>query len=462
MGNSRFLPLSLGLLLVVSACATYRPLVLDGAAVDRELASPPDDVLKVRAESIDHPILKPLRVELSDGLSPEEAGVLAVLLNPSLRAERDRRALADAQLLEAGLLPDPQLSTGLDVPAFGATSGEITALSAGIDQDLRALVTRDARRAGAEANRRSVDLSVAWAEWSAALAAKIAVYHVAGIEARLRVATEVKHERDENLDVVRRAVEAGQLTELDLAAAQAAARDAEAARLDLLRQSREARVALNRALGLPPDRRLEIPAAVLPEKLDPPPADRLVAGLAERRPDLVALHFGYESQEQAVRTAILEQFPSFSLGGSVARDTGNVGTIGLGLSIGIPLFDRNRGAIAAERATRRQLFDEYVDRVYQARCDVAASLATIRSLNEQVAAAKVALPELEGLVTTYRTAVENGQADVLTAYQAAADLAARRMELLSFEESLAVERTSLELATGIYRIESPGDGKEQR
>jgi outer membrane protein TolC len=218
-------------------------------------------------------------------------------------------------------------------------------------------------------------------------------------------------------------------------------------------------VALNRALGLPPDRRIEIPKDILPESVDPPSEGALFANLPARRLDLVALRLGYRSQEQAVRTAILEQFPSFSIGGNAARDTGNVGTLGLGFSIGIPLFDRNRGAIAGARATRRQLFDEYVDRVHQARCDVAASLATIRSLNEQIAAAKAALPELQTLVETYRTAVESGQADVLSYYQALAELASRQTDVLGFEESLAEERTTLELATGLYDLDVAAEGK---
>ena len=107
------------ILAVVFGCAKYQSKPLTSEAVEQALATPEISVLKVEARSLNHPILKPIEIDDRDGLSPDEAAVLAVLANPDLRAERDRRGLANAQLLDAKLLPDPVLSYSLDVPTGG-------------------------------------------------------------------------------------------------------------------------------------------------------------------------------------------------------------------------------------------------------------------------------------------------------------------------------------------------------
>ena len=75
-------------------------------------------------------------------------------------------------------------------------------------------------------------------------------------------------------------------------------------------------------------------------------------------------------QNAAVRGAILAQFPALTLGFNTARDTSAVYTKGFSIGISLPLFDRNRGNIAIERATRLQLKDAYAERLLNARSDV--------------------------------------------------------------------------------------------
>ena len=64
---------------------------------------------------------------------------------------------------------------------------------------------------------------------------------------------------------------------------------------------------------------------------------------------------------------MLGQFPKVSLGFNRANDTSNVHTFGFGVTVDLPIFDHNQGAIATAKATRQQLYDEYVDRLFTAR-----------------------------------------------------------------------------------------------
>jgi len=102
------LPLFIFCLLPVG-CARYESRPLTETAVNQALAVPDPAELVIQARELNHPIQKPLELDIADGISPDEAAVLAILPNPSLRGERDRRALADAQLLQAGIFPTLRL-----------------------------------------------------------------------------------------------------------------------------------------------------------------------------------------------------------------------------------------------------------------------------------------------------------------------------------------------------------------
>ena len=135
-------------------------------------------------------------------------------------------------------------------------------------------------------------------------------------------------------------------------------------------------------------------------------------GIEDRRLDLLALKMGYESQDARVRAAILAQFPKINIGFLQARDNSNVVSTGFAVGIDLPFFDRNQGQIAIQRATRKQLFDEYVDRLFEARSNVATILANMASIKEQIGATENALPTLKDVVEKYRRALLEGMADV--------------------------------------------------
>jgi cobalt-zinc-cadmium efflux system outer membrane protein len=274
---------------------------------------------------------------------------------------------------------------------------------------------------------------------------------VVALEQQLAAARDAEQVLSQNLAAVRRAVEQHNKTLLDLAAAETAAQDARAAVLVQEQALAHERLLLNRSLGVPPDAAMPVRVgAPLPSRLDPPAADQIVSGLEDRRLDLVALRKGYESQDQTLRAAVLAQFPKISLGFSAARDTSRVNTLNLGVTMDLPIFDRNQAVIANERATRQKLFDEYVSRVFAARADVAMSLQDIRSANDQIAAAEAAIPGLESLVRAYETALGQGNADVLSYYTARGSLAQKRIDLVKLKQSLIENWIALEIAAGQY------------
>ena len=433
-------------------CQSYEPQPLTATSIDDRLRAPPANVLRARAADFHHPLLPPVTLHPDDGLTPDEAAVVAVLVNPTLRATRNQRGTAAAALLQAGLLPNPQLNFGSDflVPG-GTTNGVFNAYGVTLSYDWSTLLSISTKADAARLSAASVDLSVAWAEWQTAQAAKQAVYDLVSLQAQQALLEQIDGRLQGNFDLVRRASAAGLQTGVELAAAEAAARDARAAVLQARRDVNRQWLQLTRAIGLPPDQRPRLcRGMVLASSFDVPDPATLTPGLERRRIDLLALRRGYDSQEQTLRAAIIDQFPRVNLGTNFLSDNGNVHSVGLVAAIDLPVFNRNQGTIAAERATRQRLFDEYASRVFDGRADVATAVADLRAINGQIADAEAAVPNLKRLVDAYKQAIDRGNADVLSYYQAWNNLAQKQLGVLKLQQQLADTRVALELAAGRY------------
>jgi outer membrane protein, heavy metal efflux system len=437
--------------MLMQGCAIYRPMSLDQSTLAARLAAPNLETVRVQAKEIQHPILKPLDFDMSNGLSPDEAAILAVIASPKLRAIRDQKGIAAAQVLQAGILPNPQLSYGLDIPTAGMTQGTVNAFNFGLNWEITSLVSRGANRAAAQADAVSVDLDTAWQEWQAAEAAKLQVYHLYFFDQELAVAKKEEEDLRENLGRVKRGAALGLVTVVDVAAAEAAVQKMHTTVLTTEQQREHERLALNESLGFPANDSIPLEQNIAPPDVKTLPSpEALTADLEQRRLDLLALRSGYRSEEEKLRAAILSQFPKIGIGFAHAGDTGNVITTGFGVTIDLPLFDRNQGAIAVEKATRTKLFDEYIARLFEARGEVARITADMNSLQRQSEATENSIPTLQGLVESYRMALLQGNADVLTYYNARADLIARRIELLDLNRQLADMHVALEIAAGRY------------
>ena len=426
---------------------------LTPAAVQTGLTAPSPDRLRVQAQSIKHPLLKPIDIApgAGEGLTPDQAAIIAVVANPSLRAARDQRGLAAAQLLQAGILPNPQVSFNEDYAYGGDLTGAVTASFVGLSWDVTQLISRDAKVRAAKAGAASVDLDIAWQEWQTAEAARTAVYDLASQEAQLELTSQIARQLEENVSIIRSAVERHDKTLLDLSAAEAASLDAGAAVIAQERAAASARLALNKALGFAPNAEVKVAAGVtLGDKVVVPSPREILAGLEDHRLDLVALRLGYQSQEQTLRATVLEQFPKINIGFNRQRDNGDVQSVGFTLTVDLPIFDRNQGAIATETATRQKLYDEYIQRVYEARFDVYMASDDLTAISAQIRAEENSLPGLQRLADTYRAAYGQGNVDVLSYYSAVNGLAQKQLDILKLKQQLMDTAIALGLAAGEY------------
>jgi cobalt-zinc-cadmium efflux system outer membrane protein len=423
---------------------------------ERPMESGATDLLRIPGSRINSAVPDPLVLNSRVGVGPDEAASIALYLNPALRAIRDRRGLAAAQLVQAGILPNPVVSYARDFVSGGNTAGTTTAYNFTAAWEFTALIPFLPKQTAARKNFRSVDLDVAWQEWQIALNARTAVYQVLGLDTEVARAREATEGLQQSTDAVRKAAEAHEKTVLDLAAVESASQDSHATMLALEQELERQHLGLNKILGVEPETKVALRADLsLPTRLAPPDKRDLLDGVESRRLDLLGLRQGYESQDATVRAAILAQFPKMSVAFVKASDTTDVHTTGFNMALDVPIFDRNQGVIATERATRQRLLDEYHQRVFEARFDIATAVADIRSLDRQIDAAEEALPLLEKLVTTAQTAIQQRNADVLSYYTARSNLLQKRIQLIKLQEQLLEAHTALEIASGRYLPMNP-------
>jgi cobalt-zinc-cadmium efflux system outer membrane protein len=410
-----------------------------------------ESTLRIPASRFGNQSSEQLLLDLRRGIGPDDAAAIALYSNPALRAIRDRRGLAAAQLIQAGILPNPVVSYERDYVTGGNTSGTKTGYTLSAGWEFSALIPFLPKQTAARKNFRSVDLDVAWQEWQLAINARTAVYRVLALTGQVTRAREATDGLQQSTDAMRKAVDTHEKTVLDLAAVESASQDSRATMLALDQEFDKQRLGLNKILGADPETRIALRAGlILPTRLIPPAEHELIDNLESQRLDLLGLQQGLESQDATVRAAILAQFPKMSAAIVPATDTGNVHTTGFNVTVDVPIFDRNQGVIATERATRQRLLDEFNQRVFEARSDIATAIADIRSLDRQIAAAQEALPLLERLVTAAQTAIEQRNADVLSYYTARSNLLQKRIQLIKLQEQLLEAHTALEVASGRY------------
>ncbi|MDB5698715.1 MAG: outer rane efflux protein [Alphaproteobacteria bacterium] len=433
------------LMLLASSCASYRREALDQPS---NLASPAiGAVIAADAATINRPYLRPTALDLSRPLDANAIATLAVLFNSDLAAARLRAGVADAQAFAAGLLPDPTFSFGADKVLSGPDT--YLGLSSSLGLNLAALRTRSVARQQATAEARRVRLDLAWAEWQTAGQARLQAARIQALERTIAIAAASRDATEALLGRMLRAAGRGDILPDQVQGARVAAFDA-ADRLRTAQKDLEtARSELVRLVGLAPGFPLRLAASVSPPQ--PPDAATLYRIAVRERTDLQALRAGYAAQEAAVHKAVLDQFPTLDLTFNGARDTANNVTLGPAVAFTLPIWNRNRGGIAIERATRTALRAEYQARLLQTRAEIAAAVNGLGILGAQRAALVEALPPLERFAAASRRAANRGDLPLATATTAEQALRDKQILLAQADRDIGEQTIALELLTGVLQ-----------
>lgn len=381
-----------------------------------------------------------------DGLGPDEAALMALDQNPRLRAARAEHGIGQAELLAAGVLPNPRFDGSFSFPVSG-TEATVLGYGIGVSWNITPLFSRGARVSAAEEHLASIDLDIAWQEWQVAQGARLHAIRAIFLARRVAVAGELEQAWSQRLQALEQARSRGAVTELEVTNAELAIADARVGRLELAGRLVAERAALNQAIGLDPAAEVGLELSFRPGEGALDVRDSLEA-LPRRRLDLLALQHAHRFHDAAARAAVMARFPPVEIGFQAIREADDVGSAGVTLSFGLPFFDRNQGAIAHERAIRTQVEAEYEARVLEARAEVVRALGELAIAREQNAAAREASEAASRLAEQARSAAVSGALSPLLAADVLDRAYTSRMRALQTEQLLAELQVALTLASG--------------
>ncbi|MBA3915309.1 MAG: TolC family protein [Acidobacteriales bacterium] len=179
----------------------------------------------------------------------------------------------------------------------------------------------------------------------------------------------------------------------------------------------QARVALASAIGIPVSL-LDGVELVWPAFDQPPSESSLSADLIQRTAVLNRLDIRRSLAEYAVTEAnlqleIAKQYPDVQLGPGYNFDAGT-NKYTLGVSVTLPLFNRNQGPIAEADARRKQAEERFLALQAQAIGDTQRALAGYRAALAELDEATVALKMQQEKERLVRKSFALGEADKLT------------------------------------------------
>ena len=325
-----------------------------------------------------------MRFDPADGLDDAEVVAVALTLNPELRAKRAGVGEAQAALITAGLWPNPEVGVS---PLWGIDGASGWRVDADALFQLLRPGERDSRKKVAGARVVEVQAEVFADEFRVVgevRRQRVAVFAAERIVALLKEAVDLRQRAD---DLVRRQRQIGEGTELAIAASQLelaeSRRDLRKAEVQLQEELRE----LNRIMGLPPEYGLKLtglgePLAVT--AFNDVTDDDLDHRLLEGRPELRAQEAAYRRSEQELRLAVIQQYPRLSLGPAFERELDGEKSLGLGLSLELPILNQNQGEIAERRAARERARADYTALLHRLRASAFAARATVRTARAEV------------------------------------------------------------------------------
>ena len=422
----------------INGCATYKPQPLPTAP---DLTSTAE--FTVPATQLDVPGLEPHTIS-PEGLDVTAVMTLAVLNNPDLKAARLQANVAGAQVLEAGLLPDPQFGASFATSALNY--GGVLSLN----QDIQAILTRGAAKAAAKASQTQVHLNILWQEIQVAEKARELFIQAQSDDRLLGVLEASQSLLAKNYHRTQAAMERGDETSTTVASDLILVSDADAALRQVQIDKNLTQHALNTLVGLDPNAQLHLIGEAKLQPLTRARLEESVSALPHKRVDLLALQAGYQSQEENLRRAVLAQFPSLSAGVDLERDpVEGVNAVGPEVTLTLPLFNRNRGQIAIQRATRDLLRQQY-----QAQLDAAASQAdeiwkAIEIMSAQLKDLDAQLPELKNTADAAEQSLRQNNLNAGLYVSAQANFFAKQTEEIRLRASLENAQSALSTVLGL-------------
>jgi len=384
---------------------------------------------------------------LADGLALSEAVELGMLNNPALQAAFHSIGMAHADRVQAGLLANPSLSLGVRFPTSGGAPEWEAGLFAGL-LDLWQVPKRE--RVAESALRRRV-LEVAYQATQLAGAIRVAYIESTSTQRLVDIAKQNRESARKLHELASARLDAAAGTVIEANLARIDLLDTEIALGDAKLAAQDARLDLLLELGFGPHesrlRTMGTAAAVRPTL---PSATQLEDLAMVRRLDIRAAEEAVLQAEAEVDRQRGLARQNFDVGVAAERD--GDWSLGPGLQLDLPLFDRNQAQVAkAIEALALRQATLQASRLAVAR-EVSSALARTEGSWDALAIYRNdLLPYSEEALAKAHESYQLGKTTILPALEAQRQLLAARSDYARRLLRAATALSDLESATGTPR-----------
>ncbi len=350
MKNKRFIPLVLmSLILPFSGCVSLSKHPGFGD-VQKTVQERSGINLEKRDKRFEKELSQTMQTLLEGELTIDNAVRIALFNNPELQATFQELGIAKSDLLQAGLLKNPNFHMFTRFPkGEGETNTEFS-----ISEDVLDLLYLPLRRRVASREFEKAKLRVSDAVLSVIAEVKTAYYNLQAAEQVKVLQENVFQASEAASELAERQLKAGTLKALDFSNEQAAY---EQAKLDLM-QSEAAvltqREPLTRLLGLKENENLRISRELPDLPMEEPKLEDLEKFALSRRLDLAAVQKQVEIFRRSLLATRIGIIRNSEVGINGEKDTDGKKVIGPEWGLDVPIFDWQQAQSARTKARLKQ------------------------------------------------------------------------------------------------------------
>lgn len=398
--RSLLLSATFGAAVVVGVGCVHRPLARDRGDVSAHVADRMG--YELGAAPIDGATFLPAGISLEAGLAEDEAVLVALWNNAAFQELLADLGIARGDLVQAGLLPNPEIIYLFQMPE--------KPLRYAVDLPLEAFWLRPIRVAAAARESDRVSQRLTQAALDLIRDVRQAYADALVARGRLTVGEDALRVRGEISKAADARLKAGDISVQEAAAARI---DVLQAQQDLIRIRQDVSLASARLRNLLGLRDAGATLKLNPARLIPaadPDLDALIDDATQQRPDVLAADQNIAAARERLRLSRLVWFRFLGIADATSgQKTGH--ELGPGFRMTVPLFNRNQGNIARAEAelekavrNRQTVVDQVVLDVRQAHVRFAQARSELDVVEGKVR------PEVDGAIKRAESAYREGNA----------------------------------------------------
>lgn len=339
----------------------------------------------------------------------------AFYYHPDLDVARARWEVAKAGVIAAGGRPNPTASFTPEYRSNVETDVSPWTLNFDLDIPVETAGKRGYRIAEASHLSEAARLDIATAAWRVRSRLRGSLLSLYAAVEREKLLNEQLSAQEEIAELLEQRLKFGDVSQVESAQAQSALINTRLAIEENQMQVAQDRAWVAEALGVPAQAldnvTISFGAFEQTPKNYQPDDIRCMALLG--RPDIMAALAKYDASQSALQLEIAKQYPDIRLGPGYVWDQGeNKWT--LGLSIVLPVFNRNKGPIAEAEARRKTAAAEFIALQASALGEVYRALAGYTKAINEMETADVLLSTQKQIEKSSQIRFDSGESDRLT------------------------------------------------